>query len=124
MRKIFNINCTLSISIKSLFILSFTAFILSDAVAVSGVIQQKQATTNKAKYVEGEVLVKYKSNVTAQAQQSISMNLGGLSSLSVGKNKKILLCMEERMSTFLALLWWSAFHMSPELNITNYFKNL
>jgi thermitase len=97
MIKLLNINFTAMVSIKILSFISLAVFSLSDVVAAPGYvqmprskfIQQKQAPTIKEKFVEGEVLVKFKANVTTEVQQYTATNLGGRSFKSVGKKLKV-----------------------------------
>ena len=92
-----NINCAKRVSIKVFFTLSLTALIWSDIVDASEYIQasestytqQKQPSPIKAKYVEDEVLVKFKPDVMAQMQQYTVATLGGLSISPVGKKLRV-----------------------------------
>ena len=97
MQKLLNIDFTGIVSIKNFCFISLTVFMLSNVVAASTFvqvpdskyIQQNQASTKNAKFVAAEVLVKFKSNVTAQRQQDTTTNLGGRSFAPVGKKLKI-----------------------------------
>ena len=96
MIKSLHINLTRMVGIKILSIITLAVFALSDFVLASEYvqmtgsknIQQKHRATINKKFVEGEVLVKYKSNVTVEAQQYTATNLGGRSSRSVGEKLK------------------------------------
>jgi subtilisin family serine protease len=97
MIKLFNINFVRMVSIKIPFLVSLAIYSLSDVVAApryiqmpgSTQIQQKQPPTINKKYVEGEVLVKFKSNVSTQVQQYTATNLGGRSFTQVGKKLRV-----------------------------------
>ena len=97
MIKLLHINLTRMVGIKILSIITLSVFVLGDFVLASEYaqmkssknIQQKQRATINKKFVEGEVLVKYKLNVTAEAQQYTATNLGGRSSTLVGKKLKL-----------------------------------
>ena len=97
MVKSFNIDFSRMVSIKILCFISVAVFASSHVVAAPGYVQgpgskftlQKQPPTTKAKFVEGEVLVKFKLGVPAQAKQDIATNLGGRSSASVGKKLQV-----------------------------------
>ena len=97
MIRLLNFNITGMVSIKILSFISLAVFALNDVVAGPGFaqlpgsihIQQKQSLPIKPKYVEGEVLVKYRSGVAAQVQQYTATNLGGRSFISVGKKLRI-----------------------------------
>ena len=52
-------------------------------------LNKKQLSKIKAKYVEGEILVRFKSNVTMQGRQSVASNHGALSVKSVSKRMKL-----------------------------------
>jgi hypothetical protein len=97
MIKLFNINFAGMVSIQILSLVSLVLYSLSDVVAApryvqipgSTYLQQKQALTINKKYVEGEVLVKFKSNVSTQVQQYTATNLGGRSFTQVGKKLRV-----------------------------------
>lgn len=97
MIKLLNFNFTGIVSIRILSFISLAVFASSDVVAAAGYtqtpgskfIQQKQPTTINNRFVEGEVLVKFKSNVTAQVQQYTATNLGGHSFAPVGKKLRV-----------------------------------
>jgi len=97
MIKLLSIKYIGMINIKILSLMSLAVFVFSDVVAAAGYvqvpgskfIQQKQPSTIKAKFVEGEVLVKFKANVTTELQQYTATNLGGRSFKSVGKKLKV-----------------------------------
>ncbi len=97
MIKFFSINFTGMVSIQVLSFASLVLYSLSDVVAApryvqipgSTYLQQKQAPTINKKFVEGEVLVKFKSNVSAQVQQYTATNLGGRSFTQVGKKLRV-----------------------------------
>ena len=98
------------INIKILSLMSLAVFVFSDVVAAAGYvqvpgtkfIQQKQPSTIKAKFVEGEVLVKFKANVTTEVQQYTATNLGGRSFKSVGKKLKVARVKLEKGSDVMA----------------------
>jgi subtilisin family serine protease len=97
MIKLLNISFTGMVSIKILSFITLAVFALSDVVAAPGYvqksgskyIQQKQLSTIKAKFVAGEVLVKFKSNVAARVQQYTATNLGGRSFTPVGNKLRV-----------------------------------
>jgi thermitase len=96
MIKLLNINFAGMVSIKIPFLVSLAIYSLSDVVAApryiqmpgSTQIQQKQVPTINKKFVEGEVLIKFKAGASAQVQQYTAANLGGRSSARVGKKLK------------------------------------
>lgn len=83
--------------IKSLCFISLALYALSDVVTASGFVQipgsnysqQKQPHAINREFVDGEVLVKFKSNVTPQVQQYTSTNLGARSLSTVGNKLKV-----------------------------------
>jgi subtilisin family serine protease len=82
--------------INILFLVTLAVFAFGEVVLASEYlqitgsknIQQKQPVATNKKFVEGEVLVKYKSNVTIAEQQYTATNLGGRSSRQVGEKLK------------------------------------
>jgi thermitase len=121
MVKLLSINFTGMVSIKTLSFIFLAVFSLSDVVATPGYvqmprskfIQQKQAPTIKEKFVEGEVLVKFKSNVTAQVQQYTTTNLGGRSFTSVGKKSRVAKIKLQKGSDVIAAV--QAYHTDPNV---------
>jgi len=97
MIKLLNFNLTGLVSIKIFAFISLAYFVLSSVVVASEYvqtpeskyIQQKQPSSIKAQFVEGEVLVKYKSGVSAQVQQYTATNLGGRSLTPVGNKLRV-----------------------------------
>ena len=85
----FNINAPYKFGIKELVIIMLTQFALSSVIAAPPQANMKPLSKIKAKYVEGEILVRFKLNVAMQAQQSTVANYGGLSVKSVSKRMNL-----------------------------------
>lgn len=92
MSKYFNINNDRS---KTFLTLTLSVFILGYVGNVANVIAEPQQKIKKApskikaKFVEGEILVRFKANTKVQAEQSIITNHGGRSVKSISKKMKI-----------------------------------
>ena len=99
MINLLNIDLATIVRIKNIPFIPLAIFASSYVVTASGFaqvqvpganfIQQNQPSTINRKFVEGEVLVKYKSNVSVLVQQYTATNLGGLSSKSAGGNSQL-----------------------------------
>jgi len=97
MIKLSNSNFSQILGIRALSLLSLAVFALSDVAAAPGYVQipgskylqQKQPNAIKNTFVEGELLVKFKSSVTSQVRQYTTTNLGGRSLSSLGKKVKV-----------------------------------
>jgi len=97
MFKVLSFNLTGMAGIKILSLVSLAVFSPSDVVAASGYvqksgsqnIQRQRSPTENAKFVEDEVLVKFKPNVAAQVQLYTASNLGGRSFSAVGKKLSV-----------------------------------
>lgn len=86
MSKYFNINNDRS---KAFLTLTLSVFILGNVIAEPQQIIKKEPPKIKAKFVEGEILVRFKQNTKVQAQQSIIANHGGSSVKSISKIMKV-----------------------------------
>lgn len=86
MNKYFNINNDRS---KAFLTLTLSVFILANVIAEPQLIIKKEPPKIQAKFVEGEILVRFKPNMKVQAQQSIIANHGGSSVKSVSKIMKV-----------------------------------
>ena len=82
MSKYFNINNGRN---KAFLTLILSVFIFGNVIAESQQVFKKQPPKIKAKFVEGEILVRFKPNTKVQAQQSIIVNHGGRSVKSISK---------------------------------------
>ena len=89
MTKYLNIKYVCGVKIKIFFTVTIAIFMLSGIATAAEYLEQKQPSTVKPKFVDGEILVKFKSGVTAQAQQFTTLNLGGRSSALVGKKLRV-----------------------------------
>lgn len=85
----FNINALYSFGYKQLLIVILAVFTLSNVIAAPQQLGIKEQPKIKAKFVKGEILVRFKSTMTMQAQQSTVENYGGLSVKSISKTMKI-----------------------------------
>lgn len=85
----FNINALYSFGYKQLLIVIIAIFTLSNVIAAPQQLGIKKQSKIKAKFVEGEILVRFKSTMTMQAQQSTVENHGGSSVKSVSKRMNL-----------------------------------
>lgn len=85
----FNINALSSFGCKQLLIVILAVFTLSNVIAAPQQRGIKQQSKIKAKFVEGEILIRFKSTMTMQAQQSTVENNGGRSVKSVSKRMNL-----------------------------------
>lgn len=85
----FNINTLYSFGYKQLLIVILAVFTLSNVIAAPQQLGIKKQSKIKAKFVEGEILVRFKSTMTMQAQQSTVENHGGSSVKSVSKRMNL-----------------------------------
>ena len=89
MNTYFNINARYRFRYKEFLFVVLSVFTLSNVMAAPQQLNKKQLSKIKAKYVEGEILVRFKSNVTMQGQQFVASNHGALSVKSVSKRMKL-----------------------------------
>lgn len=86
MSKYFNISAIHKVKYQSLLTATITLFMLGNV----GAAPQQQlpltaVTSKKASFVEGEILVRFKTNMSIQAQQAKIQSFGGNSVTAVGK---------------------------------------
>jgi len=95
MRKLLNISPTLMGGIITRCLISVAVIASGPVVAAPAqmpgaiLVQPNQSTPINKKFVEGEVLVKYKSNVTTQMQRYTATNLGGSQHTPVGNGSRL-----------------------------------
>lgn len=74
---------------KAFLTLILSVLILGNVFAEPQQIVKKEPSQKKAKFVEGEILVRFKPNTKVQAQQSIITNYGASSVKSISKIMKV-----------------------------------
>ena len=89
MTSYFNIDGRCGMRYQKMMAVIFFALIFSHVIVAAERTFEKPSAAINAKFVAGEVLVKFKPSMSMQAQQSSITNLGGISSLPVGKKSDL-----------------------------------